>query len=236
MAGARPTAPGSEAELLLRAAGLAGKTLALIAAEAGLDVPPDQKRMKGWVGQLIELRLGASAASLPEPDFREIGVELKTLPVNARGRPAESTYVCNVPLVGEIGTWESSNVRRKLARVLWVPVEADSGIPLPQRRVGSAVLWSPVIEDVQALRADWEELTELIALEGVDRITARHGRYLQVRPKAANARVLTRYVDAQGAAAQTNPRGFYLRTLFTGKILVARTGAPWARNPPPSGT
>ena len=222
----RPAAPASEAELLLRTANLAGKTLAHVAAETGVAMPADQKRMKGWVGELIEWRLGADAASLPEPDFREIGVELKTLPVNASGQPGESTYVCNVPLIGNMGTWEGSNVRRKLARVLWVPVEAGDGIPLAQRRIGSAWLWSPDRVEEDSLRTDWEELTELIAREGIDRISARHGRYLQIRPKAANARVLTRYVDRDGACAQTNPRGFYLRTAFTKKILATHQRNP----------
>lgn len=224
MAGARPPAPASESELLARAAGIAGKTLGRIAVDAGLRVPADQKRMKGWVGELIECCLGANAASLPEPDFREIGVELKTLPVNRLGRPGESTYVCHVPLAGELGTWRKSNVYRKLARVLWVPVEADKTIPLHQRRIGSAFLWSPGVDEEEALRSDWEELTEMIAQDGLDRISARHGRYLQIRPKAANARVLTRHATPDGASLQTNPRGFYLRAKFTRRILSAFQG------------
>ncbi|MBI2992689.1 MAG: DNA mismatch repair endonuclease MutH [Gammaproteobacteria bacterium] len=221
MAGARPSAPASESELLARAQGLAGRTLGRIAAEAGLEAPADQKRMKGWVGEIIEWCLGADAAALPEPDFRAIGVELKTLPVNSLGRPAESTYVCVVPLTGELGEWKRSNVYRKLARVLWVPVEADRGLPLRHRRIGNAFLWSPDVDEEQALRTDWEELTEMIARDGLDRVSARHGRCLQIRPKAAHARVLTRHASPDGASIQTNPRGFYLRAKFTGEILAA---------------
>ncbi len=36
-----------------------------------------------------------------------------------------------------------------------------------------------------------EELMDMIVLGQVERITARHGEYLQIRPKAANAKALT---------------------------------------------
>jgi DNA mismatch repair protein MutH len=214
--------PRTEAELMERATALAGRALRDLAADAGRVVPSNQLRMKGWVGELIEHRLGADAESLAEPDFREIGVELKTVPINARGRPAESTWVCTVPLAGNPGRWEQSNVRRKLARVLWVPVEAEGGIPLPARRVGSAFLWSPDAEEETALRTDWEELTAMIALGELENLTPRHGLALQIRPKAANARALTRSADAGGAPAATLPRGFYLRAAFTAAIFGKR--------------
>ena len=229
---ARVPPPQSEAELMGRAAVLAGRTLRDLAANAGLVVPPDQRRMKGWVGELIENRLGADADSRSEPDFRTIGVELKTVPLNARGRPAESTWVCIVPLNGDPGPWERSGVRRKLARVLWVPVEADRGIPLPARRVGSALLWSPDAAEEAALRADWEELTGMIATGELEMLSARHGQCLQVRPKAANSRALTSFSDASGAPQETLPRGFYLRAAFTAAILRRHGLDPYNAPPP----
>lgn len=219
--------PGSEAELLSRAASLAGRTLAQLAFDAGVPVPDSQRRRKGWVGALVERCLGADASSLSEPDFTRIGVELKTLPLNRRGAPAESTYVCTVPLGRSPGRWEDSAVRRKLSRVLWVTVEADPVIPLAARRLGTAFLWSPNAEEERLLRADWEELTGLIALGRLEEINAHLGACLQIRPKAANARALTRAADAGGAPAETLPRGFYLRASFTAAIL--RSAFP----PPP---
>lgn len=212
-------APRSEEQLLERAAALAGRSLGQVAARFGLTIPADSRQRKGWTGQLMELCLGADAASLPQPDFQEIGVELKTIPINALGRPKESTYVCMAHLVEDAGTWETSLVRRKLQRVLWMPVEAAPAIPIASRRVGSAFLWSPSVIQESMLRSDWEELTEMIALGELDNISSRHGRALQIRPKAANARALTRAFNSDGAPAATLPRGFYLRTSFTAAIL-----------------
>ncbi len=61
---------------------------------------------------------------------------------------------------------------------------------------------------------------ELIVLGNVEQITARHGEALHLRPKAANSRVLTEAYGASGKPIKTKPRGFYLRTQFTHKLLT----------------
>lgn len=215
------TPPQTEAELRVSASKIRGSSLRELAQAAGLIVPENLLRMKGWIGQLLELHLGATAGNQAEPDFKAIGVELKTVPVDARGKPRETTYVCTAPLMN-VGhhTWATSTVRKKLARVLWVPIEADPHIPLAERRVLDALLWSPSAQQEASLCQDWEELMELICLGQLETITANHGRYLQIRPKAANARALTWGIDAQGNKVQTLPRGFYLRTQFTQKVLA----------------
>ena len=208
--------PQSQAQLLAQAQQLAGYSLGELAMLAGIPIPRDLKRDKGWIGILLEIWLGASAGSKPEQDFAALGVELKTIPIDAFGRPLETTFVCVAPLTGNSGvTWESSHVRHKLKRVLWVPVEGDRAIPLADRRVGAPLLWSPSEEEERQLRMDWEELMDLIVLGQVERITARHGEVLQLRPKAANSKALTEAVGARGEPILTLPRGFYLKKNFT---------------------
>ena len=212
--------PTTEEELLIRAQVLAGQSLEQLAQRLAWPVPSDLRHAKGWPGELLERALGATAASLPEPDFTAIGVELKTIPIGRNGRPKESTYICTVPLKDTIGAgWETSLVRCKLARVLWMPVEAMAEIPLSQRRIGMPLLWSPTPEQESILRADFEELMDMVCLGQLDRLTARYGRWLQIRPKAIDSRALTRATGPSGEAILTLPRGFYLRTTFTAELL-----------------
>jgi len=214
-------APADQQALLQRAQSLAGFSLGELALQANLAIPPDLKREKGWVGMLLEIYLGASAGSKPEQDFPEIGVELKTIPIDAQGKPLETTFVCVAPLTGNSGvTWENSHVRHKLARVLWIPVEGDRQIPLSERRVGTPLMWSPSLEEEQQLRQDWEELMDLIVLGKVETITARHGEVLQLRPKAANNKARTEAIGEFGQPIMTLPRGFYLKKCFTGALLA----------------
>ncbi|WNP35446.1 DNA mismatch repair endonuclease MutH [Enterobacter kobei] len=214
--------PDSEAQLYAQAQRLAGFTLGELGQMAGLPVPQDLKRDKGWTGLLLERWLGASAGSKPEQDFAALGVELKTIPVDNAGRPLETTFVCVAPLTGNSGVvWETSHVRHKLKRVLWIPVEGSREIPLAVRRVGSPLLWSPSEEEEHQLRMDWEELMDLIVLGRVESITARHGEVLQLRPKAANSKALTEAIGTEGQRILTLPRGFYLKKNFT-RALLAR--------------
>ena len=209
----------SEAQLLERAQALAGRQLGSIAAEHGLSPPHTLRRAKGWVGQLLELALGAEAGSRAEPDFPALGVELKSLPIDRWGKPRESTFVTTVELDHIIDTdWEQSRVFKKLMRVLWVPVLAEPTVTVPERVVGSPVLWSPDEEQRAGLRADWEEIAERFRrdLEGP---SARVGQWLQVRPKAASSRVRRVVHEADGERVVVAPRGFYLRSAFTAQLI-----------------
>ncbi len=194
-----------------------------MAKNAALLMPSNLLRAKGWIGQLLELYLGASAGSRAEPDFQAIGVELKTVPLNHQGRVAETTYVCTAPLlnVGHL-RWEESVVYKKLARVLWVPITYAE--VLAERRIGQPVLWSPTAEQLQTLRMDWEELMDMITLGQLEKITASYGDALHIRPKALDARSLTWGVDQDGHKIKTLPRGFYLRKSFTQEILMLKKG------------
>ena len=214
------TPPKTQDELMQRCQMLAGKTLAQIAGKLGLSVPENLKRHKGWVGNLLEAYLGADAGNQAEPDFMGLGIEMKTLPLNALGQPKESTYVCTVSMqqTGEL-VWQDSWVRRKLAHVLWVPVEADPDIPLADRYVGNALLWQATTQQEAILQADWQELMDRVVLGEQADITAKEGEYLQIRPKAAHSRVLAKGVSAQGDSELINPKGFYLRTVFTRQLF-----------------
>jgi DNA mismatch repair protein MutH len=213
-------APESEAELLARARALAGSTIAELAERFSLTAPADLRRHKGFVGGLIERALGATAGSRAAPDFEAFGIELKTLPVDARGRALESTFVCTIPLmeIGEV-EWLSSRVRRKLNRVLWIPVQGERQIAVPERRIGEPLLWSLDAASEAALRFDWEELAGIIGRGDVETITGHIGRCLQIRPKARDSHARRRGVDADGARFAALPRGFYLRATFTSEIL-----------------
>jgi DNA mismatch repair protein MutH len=212
--------PKTIQELMHRAEALAGLTLGEVAKLAHVKVPKDFKREKGWTGQLIELCLGASAGSKTQQDFAKLGIELKTIPIDELGNPLETTYVCFAPLTNIAGIeWQTSSVKNKIQQVLWVPIDGRRDIAPKDRCIATPFLWSPNIEQGNQLRTDWEELMDMIAFGEIENITARHGQYLQLRPKAANGRVLTEAIGKSGQVIQTRPRGFYLRKEFTGKIL-----------------
>jgi DNA mismatch repair protein MutH len=115
--------------------------------------------------------------------------------------------------------WQTSSVKNKIQQVLWVPIDGRREVAPQDRSIATPFLWSPDSSQDNQLRADWEELMEMIALGQVENITAKQGQYLQLRPKAANGDALTEAIGKNGQIIHTRPRGFYLRKEFTNKIL-----------------
>ena len=212
--------PKTTEELLSRAQTIAGLSFGELATQLSIPVPPDLKRDKGWVGMLLETALGATAGSKAEQDFRHLGIELKTIPINAQGYPLETTFVSLAPLIQNSGVnWQNSHVRHKLSRVLWIPIEGSRTIPLAERRIGTPILWQPSEQQERQLQRDWEELMDYIVLGQLDKINARLGEVLQLRPKGANSKSLTKGIGKHGEIIDTLPLGFYLRKAFTHEIL-----------------
>lgn len=222
----RVAPPATERDLLERAAALEGHTLASIAEALGRDAAPfaagNHLRTKGKAGELLEQALGATGGSAARHDFPHLRVELKTVPVDAKRLPRESTFVCAFALAeADALEWDTSWVREKLGCVLWVPILEED-----ERRVGRPLLWRPTRAQEDVLRADFEDLVGTIGMGALERVTAHQGRWLQVRPKAATGRVRTSAIGWDGEALESVPRGFYLRARFTGALLADPAALP----------
>lgn len=211
--------PRTEVELVGRAEALAGRTLGWVARRDGMAIPSDLRRAKGWPGIVLEQALGATGSSRAVPDFPHLGIELKTVPVRPDGRVTESTYVCRAPLdPGDLGTWDTSWVKAKLAHVLWIPIVGAG--PPGERVIGTPISWRPHEEDEALLRADWEEIATFVALGELGSLDGRRGKVLQIRPKGSDGTETVAAVGEDGEWVRDTPRGFYLRAAFTTAVLA----------------
>lgn len=215
----RISAPLTTDALMDRAYSLAGKTIGEIALQLHKPIPSDLTRAKGFIGQLLELALGANAEQLDQPDFLELSIELKTLPIDNHGKPRESTFICSATLPNTETEFFSSRVWRKMARILWIPILTQPQQPLAQRRLATPLLWSPNEQLTLALKQDWEELITMLTLGQFGSLGAHHGQYLQIRPKAANSKTFIQVIDQHGDRISTVPKGFYARTQLTQAII-----------------
>lgn len=212
--------PKSEQELLDRCQLIEGLSFAQLAMGLNISTSLNPIHRKGWTGQALEMALGADAKNESLPDFKQLDIELKTIPINKLGKPAESTFIVSIPLLTiHEQHWKSSQCYSKLKRVLWVPIEGDTDIPFLQRRIGRGFLWSPNKHHESVLEEDWNYLTNQIIMGQLELLNSAAGEYLQVRPKAANGKALCYGYDSEGNRIKTLPRGFYLRSYFTSQIL-----------------
>ncbi len=201
--------------LLARARGLAGLRVDELVAD--VDMPGEHK---GGVGQRIERALGLKPV-FDDVDDPNSGVEVKTLPVRVgKSGPSvqEVTWVTSATVERLIDeTWATSRVKKKLQRVLFVPVVVVVG---DAPRIGAAFLWEPDVDEEAVLRADWEDLSDFVAKGLGFAVTSQRGKALHLRPKGrdANHVRVARLVDDE---VSLRPQGFYLRRDFT-QCLLAR--------------
>ena len=199
-----------------------GTTLADLADGLGLPVPVGARATKGWSGQIIERELGGGGSAVHGPDFEELGVELKTTPVRGDLIPLESTAVCHIDPIAIAGeSWETSYVRRKLAKVLFVALRVpDSARSVGDRVVVGVRLWSPSSDEEALLRADFELFVRDYFRQGrAAEITGHLGKVLQVRPKARDSDDLRAAFGPDGKPVRIGKSGFYLRPGFVCGIL-----------------
>ena len=212
--------------IVARAARLAGHDVRTVAEALRMPIPGGGAGTKGRVGQLVERALGTTGGSgAAAHDFPDLALELKTIPLDRRGRPHESTFVCAMRVDEEID-WDSSWVRAKLGLVLFVPVVGERRTPLPERVFGAPVLWSPSSDQLALLRDDYVEIVGRLGLGDIEGVDARLGRALQLRPKAPDGSRTARAYGPEGERIATVPRGFYLRASFTAQVLAEGARAP----------
>ena len=211
--------PETIATLLDRAQQIAGWSFEELAQTFEIPCPCDLKFAKGWFGLCLEHALGASAGNQSAPDFVNLGIELKTIPISPRGIPLESTYICHAPIPFREMVWEQSHVYQKIRHVLWLPIIVLPNLKFTERRIGQAHLWQPSVKQESILKQDWNELSDYLRIGNIDALHGRLGTALHIRPKAPDSQPTVSLLNAEGSYEKTVAKGFYLRTSFTQAIL-----------------
>ena len=214
--------PSTLAQLQVLIAKLQQRSVGSLAQELNIQIPSNPTKTKGLIGQLVERHLGVENNSAASVDLAELGIELKTIPVNAALKPLESTYVCTVESNRRALCWHDSWVYKKLAKVLWIPVLVKPGASIASHLILEPILWQPSADVNAILAEDFLELMDLFYLGEGSQLSAKYGTYLHIRPKAANSRTVVKYLDSNNLYTQIVPKGFYLRTSLTKDILCKK--------------
>lgn len=215
--------PKTECELINRAFKLSGMRLIdffnLSTPFVDKFISNNVKKTNGFLGQLMEVYLGASAKNLPIPDFPNLNIELKILPLNKYMFPKHPIKICYTsfyPSVNNI-VWDSSLVKLKLNKVLWIPFESDNSIHISKRRICHPFLFN-LKKYEKIIKQDYENIKELLILGKKEYISSDLGEYLNIKPISSNKK-LTNTIDHNGELVKTNFIGFYLNIKFLKRIM-----------------
>lgn len=186
-----------------------------------IEKPKNSVHAKGFVGQIIEYILGAHAKNQALPDFTNLDLELKTMPVDENLNPLESTFLCHANLKNVETNFYKSTLYKKIRFILFVFIKTSKNTNVLDREIVGFYFYKASDEDLKIFKADFDELNDLIVQGFANNINARIGTYIQMRPKCATGNDLTEYYDENCEIKYTRPRGFYLRRSFN-KLLCQK--------------
>lgn len=145
----------TEAELLNKAQSLKGKTI------SDLLEGNDIIKGKGAIGNLIEeYGFGLPNNNDAEPDFKNLGIELKVFPLKklSKGQltAKERTKICSINYKGLIKeNWPDSHARNKLKKILFVFYLYDKSFPV-KSKILDFLLFELEKSNEPLLKEDWE--------------------------------------------------------------------------------
>ncbi|MBU0554270.1 hypothetical protein KKF91_11865 [Myxococcota bacterium] len=182
-----PPPPLTRAEAIERLEGLIGEDLRALADVYGIPVGEGRALNKGWAGQTVECALGRRPNSEAGADFGDWELKVVPLALTAGGRlrVKETMAIARFTAEGLEGAcFEESHLLEKLRRLLIVAriddVVGTYLISLAAFDLTAPDLWVDI-------REDYEEIRAVMRDQGEAGLTGRLGRWVQPRPKGAEA-------------------------------------------------
>lgn len=176
---------------------------------------------KGAIGSIIEESgFGFRINNESSPDFKDVGVELKTIPFirTKQGIKAKERLVCNIINYMEEykHTFESSSFWKKCRTMLLVPYEYKKGIPKGELTIAAAALFNFPDDDLAIIKQDWYKIIEKIKNGKAHEISEGDTTYLGACTKGKNSHTLRKQPFSNIMAKQ---RAFALKQSYVTYIL-----------------
>ena len=155
----------------------------------------DPKQRRGSFGNAVEDKyFGYDINSSPEPDFAEVGLELKTTPEkrNANGKVvAKERLVLTMIDYDEVvnETFETSHLLEKAKSILLVVYMWEKDKNPLDYKIDYADLWGLPEEDMPQFKADWETVVDKVRTGHAEDISSSDTMYLEACTKAADSSV-----------------------------------------------
>lgn len=209
----------SEEELERHAWDLTGRSAGEVADLLGMKIAKsDQGGERAGLGELVERYFGKLRDNAPEPDIKNLGIEIKTLPMERRSaawRVKEPTSVTQIDY-HELArqNWATAPIRKKIKRILWVPFEHDK---TDKRRCvfRRPFLWSPPAVDEPAFQADFDGVRQMVRQGKAHELSETLSKVLAARRKGASGSRTTQPYSAEPAKT----RAWAFKTAYTQPLL-----------------
>ena len=177
----------SDTESILRyAARLTGMTLNDLVSKGEIVI--GDTHSKGRFGQIVEeVYFRIPNNSLPEPDFRKVGMELKVAPMRSNGKDlvSKERMVLGIINYDEVPEKGFDTFLEKGSHILIVFYHWTESTDVYSYRVLKVVDWRPTEEELRLILEDWRVIEGYILRGEADLLSERHTRYLAANTKGA---------------------------------------------------
>ena len=183
----RPYDITDEESILDYAGKLSGKTLREALGEIHLDTKFDDGILgdlhyKGYFGQILERGYFLiENNNLPEPDFIDVGIELKSAPLKnipGKGLISKERMVLGIIDYNEVPRQRFAIFSKKNSRILIVFFEWIKDQPILEYRIRKVVDWTPTPEELRVIKEDWETIEKFIMKGEAHLLSERHTKFL----------------------------------------------------------
>lgn len=205
----------SKEELLKKAIEALGKTIQELDTTGRINIG------KGAVGNIVqEGWFGCKVNSESEPDFPNIGVELKVMPYiyNTKGLRAKERMVCNmIDYTKEHkNEFETSTFWKKCNTILLMTYEHKKDIPKSDFIIDAAKYLPFTKKDLAIIRNDWEIIVSKIREGKAHELSEGDTTYLGACTKASNSNVLR---DQPFSEIKAKQRAYSLKQSYMTYVL-----------------
>lgn len=190
------------------------------------DLYRSQKLNKGEIGNIIqEYGFGIKANSLAEPDFIGESIELKIIPLtkgsNGYLRVKERTKVGLISYENlVIEKWESSHAKKKLSKILFIPVEHNYNDARNSKILDAFLYQVENEEEYLTIKDDWERTKQLVIDGKAHSLSESQNKILA--PSRAGSGGQNDWVIQPFSSEKALRRAFSLKPSYTNIVVKSR--------------
>ncbi len=160
------------------------------------------KNDKGIIGKIIENIFQIKNKNDSDADWNDIGLELKTIPLNKKLNPKELTKICIIKKNNIKVNWEKSQVYKKIKNILWIPYEGSVKIAISKKRILIPFIYTLTNKEEKIIKNEWEIIIESFLFCNNNNFFIKEGEFLKLNKNKKKS-----YIT------------IYLKKKFTKKIL-----------------
>ena len=158
-----------------------GKTVEQIVGELGTTLSGG----KNALAMIARRMMGAPEGKRDIKELQKMGILLKLVRIDERGRPKEDTSFPKMDFLEVVNeTWEDSTLRDQVSHIMFV-VFRQVGEDVEGAKLEGAFLWRPSDAQERTMKSEWEKFLHHIRTRTLaERPQATHTQILHIRPHA----------------------------------------------------